>query len=235
MKKKAAAAMFVIANLASGCASVTNSTYQSVSVLTREQAGNELSGAICEITNNKGKWFVTTPGSIMLNRSNDDLQITCSKPGEKPGKAEVVSDATASMYGNVLVGGGLGAVVDHGNGTGYAYPSMIQVVMGMSSRIETPKAQENQASEDLSSSTVAVTSRTLVSSAPINVFKPPSQIAVTQIDPCGTYIAAGEKCWWSPPGAPSNGICPTVATLKECTRYYGTGCRIGHGKSLPGC
>ena len=52
--------------IATGCASVTGSPNQSVSVQTREQAGVQVVGASCELTNDEGKWFVTTPGSVSI-------------------------------------------------------------------------------------------------------------------------------------------------------------------------
>lgn len=128
--------------LTSGCASVTGSPNQSVSVQTRLQSGKEVVGSACELTNNKGKWFVTTPGSVSIHRSNDDLQVVCNKDGMDPGRAAVVSDTKGSMFGNIILGGGIGAIIDHNNGSAYEYPNFIQVVMGIFTKLELPKLQE---------------------------------------------------------------------------------------------
>lgn len=128
MEKAGIALMCAVA--LSGCASVTGSTNQSLSVQTRSQAGGEIRGVNCELTNNKGKWFVTTPGSIMVRRSNDDLQVLCQRPGLEPGRTNVVSTTMPAMFGNILIGGIIGAVVDHSNGSAYEYPPFVQVVMG---------------------------------------------------------------------------------------------------------
>ena len=127
----------------SGCASVTGTTGQSVSVQTREQAGRELTGASCDLTNNKGTWFVTTPGSVSIHRSNDDMMVTCKKEGFEIGRASVVSDTKGSMFGNILLGGGIGAIVDHNNGSAYEYPTLIQVVMGTTTKIQNPKSEQS--------------------------------------------------------------------------------------------
>lgn len=124
--------------LAGGCASITGTETQSVSVLTRENAGKEVGGATCELTNNKGKWFVTTPGSVTINRSNDDMLVMCNKTGLEPGRASVASATKGSMFGNIIFGGGIGAIIDHNKGTAYEYPNLIQVVMGMFSKIDAP-------------------------------------------------------------------------------------------------
>ena len=124
------ALLSVIALLAlSGCASITGSTGQSVSVETRSQT-QQVSGASCELANSKGKWFVTTPGSVQIRRSNDDLIVICTKEGLEPGRASVVSETKGSMFGNILFGGGIGAIVDHNSGAAYEYPTLIQIMMG---------------------------------------------------------------------------------------------------------
>jgi hypothetical protein len=134
-------AVIVTAALASGCASITGTNTQSISVETRDQGGTQVTGAACELSNNKGKWFVTSPGSVMIHRSNDDMQVLCNKSGLEPGRAAVVSDTKGSMFGNILFGGGIGAIIDHNSGSAYEYPTLIQVLMGAFSKIETPKQQ----------------------------------------------------------------------------------------------
>ncbi len=34
------------------------------------------------------------------------------------------------MFGNILLGGGIGMIVDHNRGTAYTYPTWIQLVFG---------------------------------------------------------------------------------------------------------
>ena len=202
--------------LTSGCASMTNPAYQSVIVQSVAKAGGEVIGAACEMNNDKGRWLVTTPASVMVQRSNKDMQVSCSKTGVDAGTATVVSRLTTAMYGNILVGGGIGAALDHVNGSAYEYPSLIQMVMGSFSNFDLAKTPGDR-QESVVAKTASLRAPTL------------------QDDECRRYVSAGEKCWWSPPGAPSNGLCPTVPELAECTRYYGRGCRIGHGTSLPAC
>lgn len=125
--------------LSTGCSSITGTTGQSVSLQTRDKAGAEVPGAACELTNNKGKWFVTTPGSVQIRRSNDDMLVQCTKTGHETGQASVVSDTKGSMFGNIIFGGGIGAVVDHNTGAAYEYPTLIRVVMGLVTKVETPR------------------------------------------------------------------------------------------------
>ncbi|HQT25555.1 MAG TPA: hypothetical protein PLK99_03030 [Burkholderiales bacterium] len=110
-----------------GCASITESKLQPVSVQTVE-GGKEVAGAGCTLTNDVGKWFVTTPGSVTIHKSTDDLSVDCTKQSEK-GHEKIVSKANGGVWGNILVGGGIGYVVDRNTGAGFDYPTNITVVL----------------------------------------------------------------------------------------------------------
>ena len=34
------------------------------------------------------------------------------------------------MFGNIILGGGIGAIIDHNKGTAYTYPQWIRLVVG---------------------------------------------------------------------------------------------------------
>ena len=41
------------------------------------------------------------------------------------------------MFGNIILGGGVGAIIDHNNGSAYEYPALIKIFMGrMNQKIE---------------------------------------------------------------------------------------------------
>jgi hypothetical protein len=69
----------------------------------------------------------------MVRRSHEALAVICKKDGIEPGQVSVESTTKASMAGNILFGGLIGAAVDHGTGAAYQYPPLIQVLMGQSS------------------------------------------------------------------------------------------------------
>ena len=68
----------------SGCASITGTTTQNISVQTRTPDGKEIKEVQCDMINKRGTYFVTTPGTIVISRSNDDLNVTCRKDGLEP-------------------------------------------------------------------------------------------------------------------------------------------------------
>ena len=63
-----------------GCATLTGNTEQMVLVQTI-QDNRELNGAGCILSNDVGKWFVTTPGRITIRKSQEPLKVDCRKHG----------------------------------------------------------------------------------------------------------------------------------------------------------
>jgi hypothetical protein len=122
-----------------GCASIVNGQNQPVSVETRNDSG-QVAGANCKLSNNKGTWFVTTPGSTTVQRSYEDLAIQCTKDAQEPGIASVKSSTKPMAFGNILFGGVIGAAVDVGTGAAYDYPSLITVLMGKTTTVTPPAA-----------------------------------------------------------------------------------------------
>lgn len=110
-----------------GCASVTGSKLQPVSVQTILD-NKEVAGATCTLTNDAGKWFVTTPGSVTVQKSTGDLAVDCKKDAAA-GQENVVSKANNAAWGNILLGGPIGYVVDRNTGAGFDYPATVVVVM----------------------------------------------------------------------------------------------------------
>lgn len=109
--------------LLGGCASIVKGTNQSISITT-----TPVDGARCELSNNKGTWYVNnTPASITVHRSFEELNVRCEKRGYGKGRLSVKSNTTASVAGNVLLGGVIGAGVDVANGAAYDYPQNIVV------------------------------------------------------------------------------------------------------------
>lgn len=115
--------------LVSGCASITQSELQRVSV-TASNEGKALKDAECSLTNDRGTWMVKAPGQVDVRKSGENLSVVCKKEGFVDGLLTAVSRAAGSMFGNIIFGGGIGAIIDHNKGTGYDYPDSMPVQMG---------------------------------------------------------------------------------------------------------
>lgn len=113
---------------ASGCASIVTGQNQPISVQARS-GPYPVSGAECTLTNDKGQWFVSTPGSVMVSRSYEELHVSCARDGYEPGITAVKSATKGMAFGNIIAGGLIGAAVDAGSGAAYDYPPVITVRM----------------------------------------------------------------------------------------------------------
>jgi hypothetical protein len=117
--------------LFSGCAAITTGTTQPLTVTTK-QAGTNVVGASCELTNGKGTYYVTTPGTVTVTRSFSDMVVVCKKDPLADANMVVKSSVKAMAFGNILLGGIVGVVVDTSTGAAYDYPSLFELEMGKS-------------------------------------------------------------------------------------------------------
>jgi membrane-associated protease RseP (regulator of RpoE activity) len=164
-----------------GCASIVSGTMQSVSV---ETPGCD--GARCEITNDKGKWFVpSTPGSVTVGRSYNNLQVVCTKGGVTSTPVSAASATKGMAFGNILFGGVIGAGVDVSSGAAYDYPQTISVPMqcGAAAEGATPTSTAPPASNAtrLGLRVIRATGAE------------PAGLLVTQVDPSSAAEKAGLK------------------------------------------
>jgi len=127
--------------LAAGCSTITQSETQRLSV-TATHEGAPLKDADCALTNDKGTWTARAPGQVDVRKSGENLNVVCRKEGFVDGLLTAISRAAGSMFGNIIFGGGIGALIDHSKGTGYDYPNNLPVEMGKSVIVD--KKQENQ-------------------------------------------------------------------------------------------
>jgi len=121
--------------LLTGCASVVNGHTQSLSVVTKSK-GSDVQGAKCSLSNDKGVWYVTSPGSVNVHRSYGELTVSCTLNGLPDGTTAAKSSTTGAVFGNILLGGAIGAGVDIATGAAYDYPNVIPVTMGASTRLD---------------------------------------------------------------------------------------------------
>lgn len=123
MKNLSLVLSLLVFGLLTGCASIVSGHQQSVSVTT-----DPVKGANCTLENNKGTWYVpSTPGSVVINRSYENLNVDCKKKGY-PKVHKVVSSSTkAILAGNLIFGGPVGGAVDVATGAAYDYPQEIRV------------------------------------------------------------------------------------------------------------
>jgi hypothetical protein len=87
-------------------------------------------GAECQLVNEKGSWNIpASPGSTTIARAYGDMVVTCTHKNGTKGSTAVQSTTVGSTFGNILVGGLIGAAVDMSSGAAYQYPSTITIAL----------------------------------------------------------------------------------------------------------
>ncbi len=114
--------------LLSGCASVTQSEMHGAA-LSATYLGKPVEPD-CKLTNDRGTWDAKAPSMVNVRKSGEDLNVVCKKEGMPDGLLKAISRAAGSMFGNIIIGGGIGAIIDHSSGKGYNYPDQLPVKMG---------------------------------------------------------------------------------------------------------
>lgn len=118
------------AALFTGCASVVNDSSHPMKIETQTAAGQTVVGAECKLTNDYGTVTTKSGETAQVRRSSKDLDIVCRHPENPDATARAISRANAGMFGNIILGGGIGAIIDHNKGTAYTYPTWVQLVFG---------------------------------------------------------------------------------------------------------
>lgn len=133
--------LMLFAIVTSGCASITSSDMQNLALTVKTEKDEPVKDAKCTIKNDKGNWQASSPGFVDVRRSSEDLSVECKKEGMPDGLLRAISRAAGGMFGNIIFGGGIGAIIDHSRGTGYNYPDNLPVVMGKSITVD--RSQQN--------------------------------------------------------------------------------------------
>lgn len=114
--------------LATGCASITGSRNQPISVTTTHE-GKPIAGAYCTLVNDKGTFYVNTPGTVTVLKAYGDMSATCKKEESHVGVFVFQSANEGAVWGNILAGGLIGYAVDASTGAGFSYPPTLNIEM----------------------------------------------------------------------------------------------------------
>jgi hypothetical protein len=130
--------------LLSGCASVLNDSTHPVKLETKTSDGKLISGAECKLTNDYGSFSGKSGDTVQVRRSSKDLDIVCKYPEQSDASARAISRANGGMFGNIILGGGIGAIIDHNKGTAYTYPTWMQLIFGKTLVFDRTAEKEGQ-------------------------------------------------------------------------------------------
>lgn len=106
-----------------GCATIMEGSSQSVSIETTP------TGALCNV-DRQGSHLGTvadTPGSLRLDKSKNDITITCTKDGYQKTSITESPKFVGTTFGNIIAGGVIGVAVDAASGANYEYPGNVHL------------------------------------------------------------------------------------------------------------
>jgi len=114
---------FVAISLLGGCATLTTSSSQTVTMTT------EPPGAACTFKREGQVIGVVnpTPGSLSVSKSHTAIDVSCSKEGFLDATGSVGSRFQAMTFGNILFGGIIGIAVDAASGATAEYEPTITI------------------------------------------------------------------------------------------------------------
>ena len=128
---------FVCVLSLTGCATIMEGSGQSVSISTSP------AGALCDV-DRAGVHLgtvATTPGSLRLDKSKNDITVSCTKDGYQPASVSESPKFVGTTFGNVLIGGLVGVVVDAASGANFAYPTEVRLELAPAVPAPAPIAQ----------------------------------------------------------------------------------------------
>lgn len=117
MKQLLAAAAALI--LVSGCSSIVDGHSQTLTFHSNP------GGAECTVNRNGGViGKFTTPSQLLVEKTKYDLHVICKKDGYEDTTHFIKSDVAGATFGNIILGGGIGWIVDSATGADNKYQEM---------------------------------------------------------------------------------------------------------------
>lgn len=107
----------------SGCATILSGRTQTITV------NSNPPGARCELVRegNVVGSVESTPGAVTLVKTKHDIDVVCKKGGFVEAKEFAKSGTEGSVFGNIILGGGIGWAIDSAAGTDNKYPEVVTV------------------------------------------------------------------------------------------------------------
>ena len=99
---------------------------------------------------------VKSGDTLQVRRSSKDIDISCNSAEHGDAQGRAISRANAGMAGNILFGGGIGAIIDHNKGAAYTYPSWVQLVFGQELTFDRSDEKDGLPVQDRGPATTAV-------------------------------------------------------------------------------
>ena len=115
-------ALVALGLLSTACSTLTKDSHVPINLsFSDNSAGN------CDLQNKRESYEVAIPGTENIRRSDDALRYDCKTKDGRPAKGSIPSTIGNSMAGNIILGGGIGAVIDATNDYHREYPGQFVI------------------------------------------------------------------------------------------------------------
>ena len=100
-----------------GCSTIVNDSHLPINLSFSDNSGGE-----CALRNKRESYKTSIPNSVLVRRSDDPLVYECTTNDGRKANGSIVSKVGQTMAGNIIFGGGIGAVIDANNDMHREYP-----------------------------------------------------------------------------------------------------------------
>ena len=130
--------MMPLVALLPACALIVDGNTQAVSISTAPP------GATCTVARDGASFgVIQTPGMVTVERSKRDLLVTCGRAGTQTVQLTQPAKFTGATFGNLIVGGLFGVIVDAASGANYRYDSQMLIILPPAAGPLSPMASAN--------------------------------------------------------------------------------------------
>lgn len=99
------------------CSSIVNESHLPINLSFSDNSGGE-----CALRNKRESYQTQIPASVLVRRSDDPLVYDCTTSDGRKANGSIKSKVGQIMAGNIIFGGGIGAVIDANNDMHHEYP-----------------------------------------------------------------------------------------------------------------
>jgi hypothetical protein len=117
--------LLVFAASLGACSSIIEGISQTIIVMTNPP------GADCSLTRQAlviGR-VSPTPGGVVVQKTKHDILVECEKSGYQKSTFFNKSDVAGATAGNIILGGGIGWIIDSASGADNKYTTPVQVTL----------------------------------------------------------------------------------------------------------
>jgi len=111
-------ALGLIVLLFAGCSSIVNDSHVPMTLSFSDNSAGE-----CSLKNKRENYKTSMPATISVRRSDDALVFDCKTVDGRPASGSIPSEFGSMMAGNIILGGGIGALIDAESDKHRNYPS----------------------------------------------------------------------------------------------------------------